>query len=540
MKDSSKRSLHYHIFGSPTPDDPGYKEFMDRANQMNIDPKFKRKMREMGKKAFSIAYTQAFNGLDFLQDKELRYFAQEYNSRTWDHGLGSMPSSFRVLEGFYEWRPDLFMFQIFEEVEHLFSVFDFVDYLTSDLNNNDIDYFLEHVEDDLIYSYNILNDVNEITFKTKDSLEYVIGGVSILKRKNEAYIMLIAGEKGNTDKFNDDFPHETTAYARKSYIKSDQSLKRGAVKLFDKKDIWKVNLYMRIDLLTKTIDLRYIQKDMGNMLSTITDDIGMLASSLDRDRDYSTYIKDHVKQVENYDAVFEFAYKCLHLPEYFNIYDDILTQEIHPTRLFGEKLRTSVLPGKTSYNHQFFIKTREVWVLDLAMKPSTSKMTLPDSELTIQKEGYWKQLEPGQIGTGKNGEIIHGRTWVNQMLSWYQKERIPQSVEIATPSLFNENSGYIYIMRNASHEINIFKIGLTTKTVEERAGQLSATTSSPDKYLIVHRWKVKDVKSAEKLIHDQLKEYRINERREFFRIDLEKVIPVIGEVVEMINNIVEN
>jgi len=212
-----------------------------------------------------------------------------------------------------------------------------------------------------------------------------------------------------------------------------------------------------------------------------------------------------------------------------------LSTETHPTKLFGEKLSRSVLPGKIPYDSKLFIKTREVWILDLAMKPEGEKMTLPDSELTIQREGYWKQLEPGQIGTGKNGEIMHGRTWVSQMLSWFQTERVPQPVEINVPSQFKENSGYIYIMRNAAHELNIFKIGLTTKTVEERAGQLSSTTSSPDKYLIVHRWKVKDVKSAERIIHEKLNNYRINEKREFFRISLENALPVIGEVVEMIN-----
>jgi len=536
MKDSSKRNLHFNLFGSPTPDDPGYQEFLNRAKQVNSDPRFKREMKEKRNKAFSIAYTQASNGLGYLQDKELRYFVQEYNSRVWDHGLASMPSSFRVLEGFYEWVPDLFMFQIFEEVEHMFSVFDFVDYLTSDLNRNDLDYFLKNVEDDLIYSYNILNDINEITFKTKDSLEYVIGGVSILKRKNEAYVMLVAGEKGDTDKITNEFLNGETGTPQKSYIKSDESLKREAVKLFGKKDVWKVNLYTRIDLTTKTVDLRYVQKDMGNMLSTITDDIGMLVSSLDGDKDYSEYISNHVKQIENYDAIFEFAYKCLHLPEYFNMYDDRLTQETHPTQLFSEKLSRSVLPGKIPYNSKLFIKTREVWILDLAMKTDGSKMSLPDSEITIQKEGYWKQLEPDQIGTGKNGEIMHGRTWVSHMLSWYQTQRIPKPVEINVPLVFNEDSGYIYIMRNAAHEVNIFKIGLTTKTVEERAGQLSSTTSSPDKYLIVHRWKVKDVKAAERIIHEKLNDYRINERREFFRISLENALPIIGEVVEMIND----
>ncbi|SEB22213.1 GIY-YIG nuclease family protein [Pedobacter hartonius] len=533
MKDSSKRNLHYSLYGAPTPDDPGYESALKQAEKnLANNSKLRKKIKDSSKIAYSIAYTQACNGLQFLQDKEIRYFQQEYNSRLWNHGLASMPSSFRVLEGFYEWISNLFMFKIFDEEEHLFSFFDFIDFVTSDCCSNSIDYFIKNVEDNIILSYNILNEVEEITFRTKDSIEYVIGGVSIIKRGNEAYLLLVAGEKTDTANISKERDFKEADYS-KSYISPDKSLKREAVKLFGKSDTWKVNLYLRIDLSTKTADLRYIQKDMGDSLETITDDFGMLKASL-KDEDFFEYMKSCVDQIENYEAIFEVAYKCLHLPEFFDVYEDSIIHEEHPTQLFGKTLKKSIISSEIQYSHKYFFKTRDVWVLDLINNLNANDFILRQSELKIQKDGYWDQLAPGQIGRGKNGEPIHNRTWVEKTLTWYETVR-SKDVIISTSEHISQNSGYIYIMRNPAHALDLFKIGLTTKTVEQRAGQLSATTGSPDKFLIIHRWKANDCIVAEKLIHDRLREYRINPKREFFNIDLEKILPIISSIIEEVN-----
>lgn len=45
-------------------------------------------------------------------------------------------------------------------------------------------------------------------------------------------------------------------------------------------NLWKVDLYVRIDLERKTIDSRNVQKDAGIGFSKITDDYGMLKRSI--------------------------------------------------------------------------------------------------------------------------------------------------------------------------------------------------------------------------------------------------------------------
>ncbi len=533
MKNSLDRRLHYEAFRSITPDEEGYESFMKAFNQRFANnPELSKRTKENYKKAHSIGITQFLNGIGLLQDKELRFFHEEFNVRTWQHGFGALPSSFNVLEGFFKWNPDLFYFELFDEEEHLFSFFDFIDFVTSKNCSDSIEYFINNVYDEVIYSYNILNEVKEITFNTEDSFEYVIGGVSFIKRENEVFMLIVAGELGDTKSISQNLPDMEYRGQGKSYLKPAENRKHEAVKLFNKDDIWKVNIYVRIDLESKTIDSRYIQKDVGDGFSTITDDVGMLIRSIKDVTLLEATVKQQLENIEKYNAIFEVAYQCLHLPEYFDFYDDQIFTEEHPTSLFNEKLHSTV--GQPKYNKKYFFKTKPVYALDRDYIPKTGSFNIKQSELRIQKDGYWQQLDPGQAGKDKNGNVIHNRTWIEKTLSWYETEKSYQ-LKVKIPKRVSINSGYIYLLRNAAHQLNIFKIGLTTKTVEERANQLSGT-GSPDNFIIINRWFVQDCFLAEKLIHDKLDTYRINPSREFFKIELEKAIAIISPIIFEVNN----
>lgn len=117
-------------------------------------------------------------------------------------------------------------------------------------------------------------------------------------------------------------------------------------------------------------------------------------------------------------------------------------------------------------------------------------------------------------------------------MSWYETDNPTiHNTQITTSS---NKSGYIYILHNPGHPVNLFKIGLTTKTVEERAKQLSGTPSV-DKFLIAHSWLVNDCVVAEKRIHEALDKFRINERREFFQIEFSEALKIIEPIIADIN-----
>jgi hypothetical protein len=480
-----------------------------------------------------IWHTQNHNGISLLQDKELRFFLNEFNERAWENGFGAMPTSFNVLEGFFKWNPDLFYFELLEEEEHLFSLFDFFDFVTSSDCSNSIDYFLENIDDELIYTYNLLNEIKELTFSTLDSKEYVIGGVSFVKRGTEVFMMMVAGEIGDTKEISKNLPDYENANKTKSYIKVADGLEKEAVKLLGYKDLWKVNIYARIDLEKKTIDSRYIQKDTGVGFSTITDDYGILEMSIKDEETLKQITASQSNEIANYEAIFEAAYSCLFLPEYFDFNDELVLAEEHPTKLYNKTLRKPLSKNSPKFNSSYFQKKKDVWVLDKKIDSTTGKIKLGKTNLKIEKDGYWKQLEPGKIGEDKNGKEIHSRTWVEKTLSWQESTTTDKEIKITVPYNGSINKGYIYLLRNPAHDLDMFKVGLTTKTVEERAKQLSGT-SSPDKFLIINKWFVSDCVLAEKLIHNKLNDYRVNSRREFFKIKIElaikEILPIIAEV----------
>ena len=87
--------------------------------------------------------------------------------------------------------------------------------------------------------------------------------------------------------------------------------------------------------------------------------------------------------------------------------------------------------------------------------------------------------------------------------------------------------GFIYCLSNVSMP-KMVKIGMTTKTPEERADGLY-TTGVPTPFNIEFAKFVKEPKKKEKLLHSHIETVcgeRVNGSREFFKVDLEHVRPL--------------
>jgi len=79
--------------------------------------------------------------------------------------------------------------------------------------------------------------------------------------------------------------------------------------------------------------------------------------------------------------------------------------------------------------------------------------------------------------------------------------------------------GYVYILSNPIFIANIYKIGHTTQTVEERVKEIYKT-GVPVIFKIELAKYVKFPEDVEKDMHRDFYYYRINKKREFFLIDL--------------------
>lgn len=85
--------------------------------------------------------------------------------------------------------------------------------------------------------------------------------------------------------------------------------------------------------------------------------------------------------------------------------------------------------------------------------------------------------------------------------------------------------GYIYILSNPAMP-DIYKIGKTTRDVRDRIDDLY-TTGVPFPFQIIKVYEVDEMTKTEELLHEIFKTDRINQKREFFKLDPIRVIKAL-------------
>lgn len=93
------------------------------------------------------------------------------------------------------------------------------------------------------------------------------------------------------------------------------------------------------------------------------------------------------------------------------------------------------------------------------------------------------------------------------------------------------DTGFVYALKNISFGESIYKIGMTQKDPQERAKELSSQTSIPSPFEIVAAIKVTNPKDAENFIHERLDEFRVNGKKEFFKVELGRLKIAMRETV---------
>ncbi len=99
-----------------------------------------------------------------------------------------------------------------------------------------------------------------------------------------------------------------------------------------------------------------------------------------------------------------------------------------------------------------------------------------------------------------------------------------------------KKKGFIYILSNPFYPDDVLKIGKTIRKPSMRAWVLyEKSTGVPDAFHVAHQRLVEDCHQAEILLHERLKEHRINIHREFFRVSLVEAKNKLNQVVLHIN-----
>jgi hypothetical protein len=87
-------------------------------------------------------------------------------------------------------------------------------------------------------------------------------------------------------------------------------------------------------------------------------------------------------------------------------------------------------------------------------------------------------------------------------------------------------AGWVYVL--STRELpDVLKIGMTTRTVEQRAAEINSATGVAIPFGVRRCWRVSDPQKAEQLVHVALAQHRLRNDREFFRVKFHDAVKVI-------------
>lgn len=517
---------------------------MDKLKESN--PSLWRQLKKKFDVGRQIVNFQLNNGIDKLNERVLRMYLNDFFRRFINYGPNSFPTSFNVLEPFFVFNQSNSIIELVDEEESYgISLIDFLDFITeSKFDLNDID-FVENIPEKTIYHFTFTTGSEEINFSNDKGKTFIVGGLSLVRQGNEVAMLLQTGESYNKEEAEEYFKTRNrktiedslTPYKKAMGFGIDYEGEPELVNYLDREDLWLHSVAMLFDIESRSIDIRHVARDENISYTITTDDFSAFFSqekSITKE-DLENRIKGILKKLEKYDAVFDFATYCLALPYYVFENEEKLIGVTYETSL-NEIIKGPVSKRKyKSVPNIYKLFAKPFYYLESSSQFVINDRSLTDKSFNIEKSGYWKRIDLDEEGFDKRGRPVVGKTWVERNDIYYSNKKGITKVGVNEVNQFEgENVGYVYVMRQPTHEENIFKVGLTKREPEKRKRELS-NTSSVDKFFVINSYYTKDCIKAEKVIHEQLKEFRLTSRREFFLCDLKIILDACENVVREIN-----
>lgn len=521
------------------------KEFPDFNKIKNSNPDLWKRLTKQFDTGRQIALVQLNNGLERLNEQTLRLYLNDYTRRLLKYGPNSFPTSFNALEPFFTFNHHNSILELINEEEaYGVSLIDFLDFVTKpDFDLDKIDLF-ENIPENTILHFTFTSGSEEINFSSSKGKTFLIGSLSLVRQENEVSMLLQAGESFNVEEVEKYFNTHTRKSVEDSITPYKKSLgfeigyegEPEIVHYLEREDLWLHSVAMLFDLESKSIDIRHVARDENINYTIITDDLNAMLSheNSKADEEIKKLIENNLNKLEKYDAVFDFAKYCLALPYYVFNNEENLVDVTYETSL-KSLINGPIAKRKyASVPISYKIYAKPFYYLETNSHLVIESKELTDESFIIEKSGYWKRINMDEEGFDKKGRKIMGKTWVERNDIFYSNPKGITKATFKENRFENKNAGYIYIMRQASHEENIFKVGRTKRDIDERRKELS-NTSSIDKFLTINSYYTKDCIEAEKRIHKQLDKFRLTSRREFFRCDLKIILNSCEIVIAEIN-----
>jgi len=507
--------------------------YLSRLAEMDLA--FQQKLTVINKRLPHFVLVRMQGGSGFRMAGILRSFFLEYLDRLLEHGPYSFPSSFNVVEAFLTFNNDLLVFDLREEREHLLRLQDYFDWYTAEQAiPDDPKILVDIIEEGIIYSFDVVGDIGEYTISSGGS-RLAILGVSLIRHETELSIILFCGETPPYPLGKDIPSFNTTGKLAQGHeaLSPHPSLSIQDRYVDGMEGFSKVILLSRFDLETRKHDVRYLNLDVGTSYIVFTDDLSTLRASVEKNA-LETIVTRSKEGLERYKQLFSALASLIYLPIMFVAEQKRVVDSKFVTES-GALLRTSKVRkaikelGRTALQIHRNVRCLTSANTDNLLRESARVINPPDFK--FESTGFWKPLGASEIGEDKHGNPIVGKTWVERRESYSVKS--PESFVIRNdPKIVVGNDpGTVYIMRSASLGNDIYKVGLTRRSTEERANQLSSPTAVPLPFEVLASWEVADCGAVEREVHTQLKPYRLNKRREFFCAALSNIIAAVERAI---------
>ncbi len=498
------------------------------------------------------------SGAGFPNDQLLRQLAIEYNHRYAASGIRTQPLNFNYFEPFCRIslipRSVAPKVEIIEEYDHLYSLRDFLDYITSEDSEKFALESLLNMAEGRVFHFTRNGDIAEFSFLNSEGKEFLISGFSMVRHGNYLHWYMIGGELLTQDEWlgrcskqkeiNEEGLQPDKRAFLKDAIKINGNKSGEPVALEGTKTAVRTIISGEIDLITQKHNSRYYMTEYENTFSGHCDEPEVF-EMLPEDKRKETIAKTKT-ELDKASVMWDLAEAFFQLPSYFSSRATIEREILDKS---GQRLPRKKAGQGLKSKYKF---VTAIEVTENKSEPIV-KVNLPHYE--TETEGYWRRLDRGAKGRDQHGNEIEGKTWVKATNKWRERsssdnvvfvkdgivsakikikeyQDAAKAVELADRQGSEEaqDVGELYVLRCAAMDEEIYKIGFTRKDSYQRAKQLSSATGVPLSFIVVKVWQHSNAKELEAEVHVMLDSYRVNDSREFFKVGYD----VIENVVETI------
>lgn len=534
MSAHEQRMHEFWAMCPPPPWDPGadlmYARFERRAL---MDVAFRVKAKKTWERMRHWLFVQHHGGSGFLMATWLRWYVDQFAYRMIQHGPHSLPCSFNVIEAFLRYDTTCVLFGLRPEREHLLDADEYFDWYSLNELPRDPSLLIEAMEEGVVYSYDLTSSSSGYRIMGEDST-FVMAGVSFVRHGVELSCVLIAGEQPPRDSDEEAAAviesRKTMAIPKgKEAIEPDPMLKIGNRYLEAFPDFSRVIVLTRFDLEARKHDVRYFALDVGSAFRILTDDTTIWRGLPEDQRPDSS---EQPPSFSRYDRLFSGLAALIYLPVAFVSMPERVQELQFATELGSRATEKQVKDALRELGPEGCTFNCTVRCLSAQTVPTAEiEKKVQPPQLEFRTDGFWKPLVPGQIGEDKKGKPIVGRTWVTRHESWSARNPTSFLLTRSPHVLGGADPGVVYIVRSPGHQLNLYKIGLTRRNADVRAGELSRSTGVPLPFGVLASWEVGDCAAVERESHTRLEAMRVNPNREFFHGKLQDIIAVLTQVV---------